>query len=144
MSSIFPQINIDTNTLIQSTTETTLPMYKEYAWDFKDNNFLLEDGKFKIVQGLEAIKIWIWKTLNTPRYRYLGYSWDYGNQLENLIGKNLTVGLAQSEAQRYLEECLLINSYIKGIVNVVTNQSEDKLNISFTANTLYGAISMNI
>ena len=63
-----------------------LPLYKEV------------DKGLKIVEGNEAIKIWIYKALQTPRYQYEIYSWDYGSELLSLIGKAYTKGLTQSEA----------------------------------------------
>jgi hypothetical protein len=143
MSGIFPQINIPIDTIIQQTIQSnTLPMFKEYAWDFKNNDFLLQDGKFVIVEGKEALKIWIWKALNTARYRYLAYTWNYGNELESLIGKGLSRSAVKSEAQRYIEESLSINSYITAVTNVSFSQDGSKFKISFTANTVYGEVDI--
>ena len=54
-----------------------------YEEDVVENNPLpiyKEVGKgLKIVEGNEAIKIWIYKALQTPRYQYVIYSWDYGS-----------------------------------------------------------------
>ena len=47
---------------------------KEYEIDFKTGQLT-----GNIVEGLEAIKIWIWLVLQTPRYRYYVYTWDYDN-----------------------------------------------------------------
>lgn len=142
--SIFPQTDIDINSVInQIQNSNTLPLPKEYAWDYENNDFLLENGKYKIVTGLEAIKVWIWFAINTPRYRFLAYPWSYGNELENLIGTTATASLTQAEAQRYLEECLLVNTYITSITNLVTSQVEDKLKVTYTVNTVYGSINMS-
>ena len=73
--SIFPVETINVNDVIQATVaaSTDLPLAKEYAWDFTSNDFLLVDGKNTIVTGKEAVKVWLWKALQTPRYRYLAY-----------------------------------------------------------------------
>ena len=142
--SIFPQISVNTDTLIQSTQQTTLPLYKEYAWDYNNNDFLLKDGKFQIVTGLEAIKVWIWKALQIQRYGYLSYSWNYGNELEKLVGQNLSANVMQSEVQRYIEESLCINPYIQGITNISITQDGSKLNIIFTTITLYGEVDISV
>ena len=49
------------------TTTTTITIPKKYAWDFKNNDFLLVDGKFQIVTGTEALKVWMWKALNITK-----------------------------------------------------------------------------
>ena len=56
---------------------------REYEIDY-------ETGQMtgKIVEGLEAIKVWIWLVLKIPRYRYLLFSWDYGNEYDALVGKS--------------------------------------------------------
>ena len=35
--------------------DNTFPMYKEVAWDFKNNTPIIQNGDFKIVEGNEAI-----------------------------------------------------------------------------------------
>jgi hypothetical protein len=143
--SIFPQISIPTNTLIQSTQQTTtLPLYKEYAWDFTKNDFLLKDGKFQIVTGLEALKVWINKALLTARYRYLAYSWNYGNELDNLVGQGLSSNATQSEAQRYVEECLSVNPYIQGITSFSITLDGSKISMGLTVLTVYGEVDISV
>ena len=70
--------------------DNTFPMYKEVAWDFKNNIPILENGDFKIVEGNNAIKVWVNKAILVPRYNYSIYSWNYGSELMDLIGKAYT------------------------------------------------------
>ena len=88
------------------------PTYREIAWDFKKNEPIIENGEFKIVEGNEAIKTWVYLALLTPNKQYPIYSWDYGTEVKELIGKNYTKALTKAEAQRLIEECLIINPYI--------------------------------
>ena len=92
--------------------DNTFPMYKEVAWDFKNNIPILENGDFKIVEGNEAIKVWVYKAILTPRYNYSIYTWDYGSELLDLIGKAYTPSLTKEEAKRLIKEALEINPYI--------------------------------
>jgi hypothetical protein len=143
--SILPEQTIDVNIVIENTSETNeLPIPKEYAWDFEKNDFILKDGKFIIVEKNEAIKIWIWKALNTTRYRYLAYTWNYGNELEELIGKSLSRSAIESEAKRYVEEALMINPYIQGIENFNVEFDESIMHVSFTSRTLYGEVDIGV
>ena len=72
------------------------PLYREIAWDFKKNEPIIENGEFKIVEGNEAIKVWVYKSLLTANKEFSIYSWDYGTELYNLIGKPYTRSLINS------------------------------------------------
>ena len=108
---------------------------KEYGIDFKTGQ--LTGG---IVEGKEAVKVWIWLALQTPRYRYYIYTWDYGNEFEDLIGHGYTDEYIEAEAQRMTEDCLLVNEHIQGITEFRTDRTGGTLTITFTANTIYGDI----
>lgn len=117
---------------------------KEYAWDFDNNEFVLENGRLKKVEGAEALKIWIYKMLKTQRYRFLIYSWNYGSELEELVGKGYASNTVQNEVKRLLEDALSINTNIKGTKDVNITFSGDDLDISFTAITDYGEVRVNV
>ncbi|WP_234123443.1 DUF2634 domain-containing protein [Clostridium hydrogenum] len=136
---IFPEINYEN----LSTTSELKPL-KEYAWDFEQEDFILKDGKFQVVSGTEALKIWIWKALSTERYRYMAYSFDYGSEIEALIGSTYSSGLMNSEIERYLKEALLINPYIKNISDISTSIDESTINIACLVDTVYGEVKVNV
>ncbi|PRR70928.1 DUF2634 domain-containing protein [Clostridium thermopalmarium] len=145
MSTIFPNEDI----LDQAIKETVhdreeLPLFKEYAWDFDKNKFILENGKFKVVEGNEALKVWIWKALKTERYRYLAYSWNYGHELDSLVGKGLSNAALKLEVERYIKEALLINPYLKDIYNLNITIEGAKLDIAFTVSTVYGEMNVSV
>ena len=117
---------------------------KEYAWDFEKNRFILQNGRIKILEGAEALEVWINKMLKTPRYRYLIYSWNYGHELEKLIGQGYTTGIVQNEIKRLIEDALTVNSNIRGTSNMKVTFQGDKLEISFTAITDYGEVIINV
>lgn len=123
---------------------STLPLYKEIAWDFKRNIPLIENGDFKILEGLEAIKTWVWKALNTERFKYIIYSWDYGNEIETLISKPYTPSYTQAEVTRYVEEALLINPYIKSIYRIESKFNNGKLNINLKLSTVYSDLDLEM
>lgn len=134
MSSLFPFID---SKPIEKSTET-LPIYREVAWNFENNIPIMENGSFKIVEGIEAIKTWIWKSLNTERYKYLIYSWDFGHELDSLIGKSYTPSYTSAETIRYIKEALLINPYIKNIDIITSTFKDGKLIADIKINTIYG------
>lgn len=53
---------------------------------------------------LEAIKQSVFKILNTERYRYMVYSWNYGIETTDLIGQRM--GYVIPEIQRRITEAL--------------------------------------
>lgn len=136
---IFPSIAFKT-----SEVSDGLTLLKEYAWDFDKKDFLLKDGKFQIVSGTEALKIWIWKALKTERYRYLAYSFDYGSEIDTLTGKAYTKAIMKSEIERYLKEALLISPYIKAVKDISIDMSGSSITIEFNVNSVYGEVKMNV
>ena len=118
--------------------DNTFSMYKEVAWDFEANIPILENGDFKIIEGNEAIKVWIYKALLTPRYNYSIYSWDYGSELLDLIGKAYTPALTKEEAKRYIKEALLINPYILEVTVTDTSFNNGVLSADIKLLTIYG------
>ncbi len=111
---------------------------KEYGIDFETGQLTGE-----IVEGAGAIKVWIWLALQTPRYRYYAYTWDYGHEFEDLVGQGYTEGYIETEAERMTEDCLLVNEDIQGISDFCAGMEGDTLSVSFTANTIYGDIEIN-
>ena len=124
--------------------DNSFPMYKEIAWDFEKDAPVLENGDFKIVEGNNAIKVWVYKALLTPRYNYSIYSWDYGSELMDLIGKAYTQSLTKEEAKRYIKEALLINPYILEVNVVDTSFNNGLLSADIKIVTIYGESEVTI
>lgn len=121
--------------------ETTGPT-KEWAWDFERDEFKLKDGKPYTVEGKEAVKIWAYKALTTQRYRYQAYTWNYGSELEELIGKGYSKGYIDSEVKRMLEDCLLMNDNITAVTNLKIEFSDNLLTVDCELETPYGEVSV--
>lgn len=110
---------------------------REYEIDFKENCLT-----GNIVEGKEAIKIWIWLALKIARYRFQIYTWDYGNEYESLIGTVHSDEYLETELLKMTEECLLIHDQIESISNFSIERNAEKITMSFVANTTYGEIFM--
>ena len=124
--------------------DNSFPMYKEIAWDFKRNIPILENGDFKIVEGNEAIKVWVYKAILTPRYNYSIYTWDYGSELLDLIGKAYTPSLTKEEAKRLIKEALEINPYILEVEITDINFKDSLLSADIKIVTIYGESEVTI
>ena len=129
--------------IVAETKEPIIIEEKKY----KDFYFDETTGTFtgQVVEGMSALKGWIYFALRIARYRYPIYSWKYGSELETLIGKSFDdEDYLLSETKRFIEDALLINPHIKSVEDVVVNKQEEKLNISCTVNTKYGDIYVKI
>lgn len=142
--SIFPFI--DPQEVMPEETAQALPMAREWAWDFEKGDFQLKDGKMYQVEGKEAVKIWLWKIFQTIRYRYLIFSWDFGHELEELIGRGFTHEFILAEAERLVKEAIwpTLNDYVTDIKNLTVSFEKDVLRIEFIAVTPYGEVEMSV
>ena len=93
--------------------------------------------------GKEAVKVWIWKAIRTPRFRYEIYSWAYGSEFETLLGQAYSDAVKTAEAPRYLRECLLVNPYITDVKDISVTFEAAKLTVEGTAVTIYGEVKFH-
>jgi len=137
--SLFPMIQPETAGI-----DTELPMYREVAWDYENNRPIYKNGNPVMIEGKEAVMVWAWNALHTERFRYEIYTWDYGNEAESLVGQNYSEELKQSEAARYVRECLLINPYITDVKNIAVDFTDGLLTITGMLVTIYGEVELNV
>nr|DAZ29360.1 MAG TPA: Protein of unknown function (DUF2634) [Caudoviricetes sp.] len=142
--SIFPFMNIEDIEVNIENNSDELPMYYEVGWNYLKDEPLIKNNEFVIVEGNEAIKVWIYKAIKTVRYQHPIYSWDYGCEIDNLIGQKYTKGLTKSEAERYIKEAILINPYITDVKIIDINFNTDILSVSIQVNTIYGEVSVDV
>lgn len=84
---------IDFSAVAAAAEKKELPLFREYAYDFENNCLLKKDGKTYLIEGNEALKIWIYKALYTQRYRYTAHS--------RSIWQRIGAADWQDAAQRY-------------------------------------------
>ena len=93
------------------------------------------------VDGLEALKQAIYKVLNTERYEYPIYSFNYGIELENLIGKDSVY--VQIELKRRIRECLLRDDRITEADNFKFEFNGDQLKCTFDVRSIFGNLTIS-
>lgn len=132
---IDPQVVIDDGEL----GNREVPLAREWAWNFERDEFDLKNGKMYIVEGNEAIKIWIYKILKTERFKYLIYDHDYGNDLYDYVGRTGTQAYIRSEIKRVVEEAILstLEDYVLELRNHLVSIKYDGVFIDFNAHTIY-------
>lgn len=135
--SIFPFID-STGPNIQMNDE--LPMLKEYAYDFEKNELLLNaDGYTYLVEGNEALRIWIFKALTTERFHYTAYSFAFGSEFQDQVtGQSMNGEIVKLEMERFIIEALMVNPYIKRLDNFIFNNISTGMEVSFDCTSAYG------
>lgn len=135
----FPFIDIEP--VMEQQQESWEP-FREFEWDFNKNTYIIRNGNINMLEGTEALKIWIYKCISTVRGRYDAYTWDFGTDLESLISAGLPREVIKSETKRMIKEALLVNKHIIDCYDFVINFIDDKMKVNFTANTVYGEIEI--
>ncbi|WP_291563731.1 MULTISPECIES: DUF2634 domain-containing protein [unclassified Clostridium] len=129
--SILPQGAIIENDLeVEEVIEPT----KTYR--IKDNRIVgFTDGKEALKQSIQLI-------LNTERYEYLIYSWNYGSELNGLIGQQKDI--AESEFRRRIREALSQDDRINNVDNFIFRYDKDGVEVSFTVFSIYGEFTESV
>ena len=135
---MFP-FDIDLEDEEESIDEESNATASDYEIDFNT-------GKLtgRIISGLEAVIQWAKLVLLTERYFYTQYTWNYGSELNELIGKRHSKEYIESEVKRMITDALLINEDIKSIKNIRCDIEKDVLKISFSIETVYGRGDVNV
>lgn len=106
-----------------------------------DKTYRLDKERGRItskVDGLEAVKQAIYLMINTERYRYPIYSWNYGIELAELIGKSPSYAIP--EVQRRIKEALMQDDRITDVDAFSFTQNKQKVHLSFNVSTVYGEV----
>ena len=119
-------------------TAQALPLYWDVDMDYDKGVPRFSGGEPVLASGLEAVKGWAWRALHTERYRWSPFSWDYGCELENLVGQPYGQDTRRSEAVRYVREALEVCPYITSAQAVVEGLEGSSLHIRVVMRTVYG------
>lgn len=96
----------------------------------------------QIVEGKEAIKVWIWCCLQTQRFRYPIYSWDYGADMEQYIGRAVSREFLQTDCEDEIRSAMLVNPYISDVTDFNVERKDDQMHISFRVITRFGEMEV--
>ena len=117
-------------------TNTSVPLLKEYAWDFdKDEIILDKNGKFIIVEGVEALKVRNYLSLKIYKNRFFIYKNKVGTKLKDLIGKSINYISLRVEEMLY--EAIVDNIYVTDIDNLEINYVNGKVFVTFDVINIY-------
>ena len=116
-----------------------LPLYREWAVDPDTGAFALRDGKPYLVEGAEALKLWVACALHPDSRRFCltAHSHDYGNELDTLLGHCPDAGIVESLLQKTIEDALLASPYIEAVDSFRFQRSGSRVEAAFTVHTVY-------
>ena len=121
-------------------------MKNTYNFDFKQGEFVMYGGGVVVLVGIDALRLWIDKTIRTQFERYSIYKGkNYGANIEDLIiGKSYGFDFVESELKREMETALLRHEDILGMDKFSVAKIGTVLEVSFTLKTVYGNIEKEV
>lgn len=122
------------NTILTTELEVVTMPSKQHRMDLDRTRIL------GTCDNLEAVKQTIFKILNSERYAYLIYSWNYGIELIDLYGQPPMY--VCPEVKRRIEEALLQDDRITAVDEFEFDTSKKGVvSVSFTVHTLFGDLN---
>lgn len=124
---------------------------KSFLFDFKKGDFVFKDGKLVVLEGMEALKMWIIKVIRTEKFRFRIYEntefendEQYGVMLEDLIGSNFDREFIEAEIEREVTEALLLHEYIISVDEWQFERNSKKMTVSFAVTTYDETLNMEV
>ena len=128
---------------VENTGVEELPIFKENLIDFETGEHVIVNGNFVKVEKVEALKVWVWKSLKTERNTYKAYSSSYGNDLKKELGYVYDRSVKEQLLYDEIRKSLLVNPYLTSVSNFTTEKtvSGSDVTIYFDIGTIYGEIN---
>lgn len=86
------------------------------------------------LDGIEAMKQAIFLILQTERFQYAIYSWNYGIELDALLGQSMTPYL-QAKVAKAIEDALLADDRVLSVENFSFSKTKRDIHATFTVST---------
>lgn len=115
---------------------------RTYKLDFVKNRIT------QYTNQLAAMEQFVYKVLQTDRYRYVIYNWNYGFEVDDLLGKPTVY--VKAELPRRVQEALLADDRVTGVDNFSFPDPSGSVNadkrttvcIKFTVHTIFGNVDI--
>lgn len=126
--------------MIPSTTgflEQNFELEEQPTYTYKMN---LDTGSIRgYTDKLDAMRQAIFKILQTERYQYIMYSWNYGIETLDLYGE--PISYVCPELERRITEALTWDERIESVDNFEFDlPQKGVIHVSFTAHTIFGNV----
>lgn len=132
MSTLFPMFPVP------QSGGAGLPLYRDVQMDYEKGCPVWAGGAPVFVTGLEAVRGWAWRAIDTARYQFSVFSWSFGCELEALVGQPYRADTKRSEAERYVREALLVSPYVREVQVTDTTFEGSTVHIAVDLTTVYG------
>ncbi len=104
-------------------------------------DYSLNSNSNNIIDDLLAIEQVAYKILNTQRYIYPIYSWNYGIELDDLYGKSVIYVCAELENR--IIDALTYDERISKVHDFVFDTSKKRIvSVTFIIDTIFGQLQM--
>ncbi len=123
-----------TNNILESNLEVAQQPTKTYYLDIEKNTIT------RFCDGKEAMQQAIYCILNTERFEHLIYSFNFGVELNFLIGENPTYAIP--ELERVIKEALLQDDRVEEVNNFDFEVNKNKIIATFNVITTEGEIQV--
>jgi phage baseplate assembly protein W len=111
------------------------------AQEMGDLTWELADGRaVNKISGADALCQAIRLMLEVPRYRHMIYSWQYGSELDGLVGGSIQQ--VHAKAPEMIRQALLIDDRVQDVTDFSIRKSADSdaVDIDFIVHTADGLI----
>jgi hypothetical protein len=88
------------------------------------------------IDRLAAVRQTVWLILNVERCRYIIYSWNYGVELEDLFGQQIS--FVRPEVERRIRDALIQDNRITDVDGFSFERRGKTLHVTFTVHTIFG------
>lgn len=117
---------------------------QDFVFTTLPSRTLKMDHDWKTITGtidqIQAVKQAVFLILTTERYQWLIFSWNYGVELQNLIGKDPEYCIP--EIERRIREALLQDDRITAVENFEFELNKRKVLTTFTVISIFGNINV--
>ena len=121
------------NTILTTDLTVVTQPSKQHKLDFENDRIR------RTCDGLEAVTQSIYKILNTERYEYIIYSWNYGIELKDLFGQSPMY--VCPELERRIREALVQDDRVTAVDEFEFDVSKKGVvSVKFTAHTIFGDV----
>lgn len=119
---------------------------QDFVFTTLPSRTLKMDHDYKTINGtidqIQAVEQAVFLILTTERYQWLIFSWDYGVELQNLIGKDPEYCIP--EIERRIREALLQDDRITAVENFQFELNKRKVLTTFTVISIFGEITTTL
>lgn len=97
----------------------------------------------KLINNMRAIKQFVYKSIITPRGRFIAYNDDYGCEIESLMGQSLSDQFIRTEVPRMIRDSVIYDDRIDNVSGFELEREGDSLTVSFDVTVNPAALEIN-